>query len=95
MGSGLCNSTSGIGESLPVQSLVNQSPCTNPYSTCYNAWDSYCFTSGNYDSPECLQYYSNSYEMNQLNANIKNGLLNICSSIYNSISIQTLLMTLL
>ena len=84
MGSGLCNSTSGIGESLPVQSLVNQSPCTNPYSTCYNAWDSYCFTSGNYDSPECLQYYSNSYENNQLNANIKNGLLNICSSIYNS-----------
>ena len=28
--------------------------------------------------------YSKSYENNQLNANIKNGLLNICSSIYNS-----------
>ena len=84
MSSGLCNSTSGIGSGFPYQTLITQSPCTNPYSNCYNGWDDFCFQSGNYDSPECLNYYSNSYKNNQLNANIKNGLLNICSSIYNS-----------
>jgi len=84
MNSGLCSSISGLGSSLPVQTLLTQSPCTNPYSTCYDGWDNYCFQSGNYDSPECLNYYSGSYNNNQLNSNIKNGLLNICSSIYNS-----------
>lgn len=84
MGLGLCSSTSGIGTSLPYQDLITQSPCTDPYSKCYDAWDNYCFQSGNYDSSECLNYYSNSYENNQLNANIKNGLLNVCQSIYRS-----------
>ena len=69
---GLCNSTgSGLGASLPTQTLFDQSPCTmNNYSSCSQGWNDYCFQSGNYNTEECLNYYSANYENNQLNAKI-------------------------
>ena len=82
MNSSLCSS-----EVLPFIMLdISKSPCLDPYSSCSKGWNKYCFTDMNYDTNECISYYSDksSYEGNQLNSVVKENLQEICGSLHDS-----------
>jgi len=64
-------------------SFLNQSPCSKNLSSCAEGWDKFCSEDSNYNSDSCLNYYSNSYDKNNLYPSVISDLKQMCGNIYN------------
>ena len=64
-------------------SFQNKSPCSENFSTCAEGWDKFCSQDANYNSDSCLNYYSNSYDKNNLYPSVISDLKQMCGNIYN------------
>lgn len=65
-------------------SFLSKSPCSENFSNCAEGWNKFCTRDSNYNSDSCLNYYSKSYDQNNLYPSVISNLKNMCGNIYNS-----------
>lgn len=84
-----CSKSSNMSSSLCSNpflpfSFLNVSPCITNSGFCKSGLLNFCSQSENYNSEQCLQYYSESYDGTQLDTDTQVMLENTCGEIYNS-----------
>lgn len=65
-------------------SFLNQSPCIDNITYCKEGLLNFCSKPSNYNSEQCLTYYSQSYDGTQLDTDTQVMLQGTCGDIYNS-----------
>ena len=82
MANSLCSST-GTGQNLFTNLGLNGSACTDPFSSCSNAWSTYCSNSNTFLSTPCKNYFASGVQsQTYMDEEMQTQLRQICGDSY-------------